>query len=372
MIKTVYFATNRQPLLDPADPAHKKIIGFSSELGPTSGIDVRYGSAKVKVNLARKTYVYDPASLVVAEQKLVFAEGESPVLGSDTIFETIRQSMKEGNRPTLAFIHGFSNTFKDSIERAGWISAFYGLDSDMFVFSWPSRGAILGIPTPYGDYAHDRRNAAASGIAIARTIRRLTDFVDTLAQEQRCEQSIHLICHSMGNFVFRNALQALLRLPDPTTPETTDIAAMASMPSVNVTTPSLRRYFDKVILAAADEDADAFDDVQKFKLLPRICQSVAVYYSEKDWVLGTLSQATKFNGPRLGSEGPDNMGTISDKVTAIDVSDVITTAQDWENHQYYRVFPAVRDDIKAVLKNTPPNMIAHRAPISAGRWRITR
>ena len=88
MIKTVYFATNRQPLLDPADPAHKKIIGFSSELGPTSGIDVRYGSAKVKVNLARKTYVYDPASLVVAEQKLVFAEGESPVLGSDTIFET--------------------------------------------------------------------------------------------------------------------------------------------------------------------------------------------------------------------------------------------------------------------------------------------
>ena len=132
----------------------------------------------------------------------------------------------------------------------------------------------------------------------------------------------------------------------------------------------LRRSFDRMVLAAADEDADAFDDPAKLKYLPRLGQSVTVYHTNKDWVLNTLSAATKFNGPRLGSDGPDNMGSISDKVSAIDVSDVISLAEEPENHQYYRVFPAVRDDIVAVLNGTPQNEVPGRAAVSEGRWRI--
>jgi esterase/lipase superfamily enzyme len=76
------------------------------------------------------------------------------------------------------------------------------------------------------------------------------------------------------------------------------------------------------------------------------------------------------SGPRLGNDGPDNMGTISDKVSAIDVSDVISFEQDPENHQYYRVFPAVRDDIVTVLNGTPQNQVPNRTIVSEGRWRI--
>lgn len=368
MIQTVYFATNRQPLLDPSDPQQRRIIGFGSELGPTSGIDVRYGSAKIDVNLSRKTNVLVPGSLEVADQQLLFAEGQSPILGSDTIFDAIRASMKADNKPTIAFIHGFSNSFIDSIERGGWLSAFYGIDVNMFVFSWPSIISLLPTPTPFGDYAHDRKTAAASGLAVARTLRRLSDFVDKLDQEDRCNQSIHLICHSMGNYVFRNGLQALMKLPEPASPA---LSAVNAMTSLDGTSPSLRRYFDKVILAAADEDADAFDDPTKLKFLPRICRSVTVYYSAKDWILGTLSSGTKFNGPRLGSDGPDNMSTISDKVSAVDVSDVLDASEP-ENHQYYRVFPQVRDDIKAVLKGTPPDKVANRQAISQARWKIVK
>ncbi|NTI44229.1 alpha/beta hydrolase [Rhizobium rhizogenes] len=368
MIQTVYFATNRQPLLDPSDPQQRRIIGFGSELGPTSGIDVRYGSAKIDVNLSRKTNVLVPGSLVVADQQLLFAEGQSPILGSDTIFDAIRASMKTDNKPTIAFIHGFSNSFVDSIERGGWLSAFYGIDVNMFVFSWPSIISLLPTPTPFGDYAHDRKTATASGLAVARTLRRLSDFVDKLDQEDRCNQSIHLICHSMGNYVFRNGLQALMKLPEPASPA---LSAVNAMTSLDGTSPSLRRYFDKVILAAADEDADAFDDPTKLKFLPRICRSVTVYYSAKDWILGTLSSGTKFNGPRLGSDGPDNMSTISDKVSAVDVSDVLDASEP-ENHQYYRVFPQVRDDIKSVLKGTPPDKVANRQAISQARWKIVK
>lgn len=69
---TVYFATNRQPLTDGGE----QIIGFSSELGSTGGIDVRYGRADVEVDIKKGTTTIVPGSLKVAEQKLLFAAGD--------------------------------------------------------------------------------------------------------------------------------------------------------------------------------------------------------------------------------------------------------------------------------------------------------
>jgi esterase/lipase superfamily enzyme len=365
----VYFATNRQPMLEEGTD---KIIGFSSELGPTGGLDVRYGSAEVDVDIAAKTNKIVEGSLTVADQQLLFAPGGSPKFGSKTIFDALRSEMASAKRPALAFIHGFSNSFVDAIERAGWNLVFLGIDANMFVFTWPSIASPIDIPLPYHDYEHDRGTAAASGPAVARTIWRLHDYVDSLAREDRCDQSIHLICHSMGNYVLRNALQALMRLPDPRTAGTGDVRSMMAL-SNDAPDPSvLRRSFDKIILAAADEDSDAFDDPLKLKYLPRIGQSVTVYHNRKDWVLNTLSAVTKFNGPRLGNDGPDNMGSINDKVSAIDVTNVDNFKDDPESHQYYRTIPIVGSDIAAVLKGTPQNQIPNRDPVGSGRWAIRR
>ncbi len=339
-------------------------------MGPTGGLDVRYGRAQVEVDLGNKKYKMVPRSLEVAQQKLLFAAGDTPTLGSKTIFDAIRNDMSNSNRPTIAFIHGFSNSFTDAIERAGWILAFYGIDANMFVFTWPSIASLTGIPRPYDDYVHDRATAAASGPALARTIRRLYDYVDTLAHSERCNQSIHLLCHSMGNYVLRNALQALMRLPDAAAGTSADVRVMSSLSSDTPDPSVLRRCFERIVLAAADEDADAFDDILKLKYLPRIAQSVTVYHTSKDWILNTLSAKTKFNGPRLGNDGPDNMGSISDKVAAVDVSQVISATEDFQSHQYYRTFPAVRDDIVNVLRGTPQNEIPNRAALPGGRWKI--
>jgi esterase/lipase superfamily enzyme len=364
---TVYFATNRQPILKSGT---ETIIDFSSELGPTSGLDVRYGSAQVDVNLAAKSNKLVDGSLKVADQKLLFATRSKPKLGSNTIFDALRDDMANAKRPAIAFIHGFSNSFVDSIERAGWNLVFLGLDANMFVFSWPSIASPIGVPLPYHDYEHDRATAAASGPAVARTIRRLHDYVDSLAREQRCDQSIHLLCHSMGNYVLRNALQALMRLPDPTSAVTGDVRSMMALSSDAPDPSVLRRSFDKIVLAAADEDSDAFDDPLKMKYLPRIGQSVTVYYNRKDWVLNTLSAVTKFNGPRLGNDGPDNMGSINDKVAAIDATNVDNFGDDPQSHQYYRTVRVVGDDIAAVLNGTPQNAIPNRTPAGSGRFAI--
>lgn len=363
---TVYFATNRMPVTNDAG----RIVNFNFNLGPVGGLNVRYGKAEVSIDFAHQKPAMVPGSLLVADETLFGPDGFTPKLGSNTIFDAIRADMAKG-KPTIAFIHGFSNSFQDAIERAGWILAFYGLDANIFVFTWPSKGSIIA-PTPiaYADYVHDRGTAAASGPAVARTIRRLYDYVDSLEREQRCDQPIHLICHSMGNHVMRNALQALMRLPDAAAAPSGDIPSMATL-SASAPDPSrLRRSFDRIILAAADEDADAFDDPLKLKYLPRLGLSVTVYHTDRDWVLNTLSAITKFNGPRLGNGGPDNMATISDKVSAIDVSVVLSPGKDIENHQYYRVFPVVRDDIVAVLNGTPQDKIGNRTAVSPGRWRI--
>jgi esterase/lipase superfamily enzyme len=366
----VYFATNRQP---ETDRTGNDIIGFGSDPGPISGYAVRFGQASVAVDLQQRTNVLVPGSIWVAPEILTPAPGAAPQFGSRTIFEAIRRSMATNGRPTLVFIHGFSNSFQDAVERAGWISAFYaggGFAADIFVFSWPSRGGLLGtVPLPYADYEHDRATAAASGPAVGRTLRFLYDFVDGLPRQDWCKQELHLLCHSMGNYGLRNGLQAWLKLPDPA--DVTSGAPMRSLTFVDraVRDPIMvRKTFDQIILVAADEDDDAFDDPEKLEMLPRLGNAVTVYHTRKDWVLNTLSSKTKFNGPRLGTNGPDNMSAISDKVSAIDVSDVFDLSDDFEGHQYYRKVPAIRDDIIAVLSGKRPTEIPNRAALSPGRW----
>ena len=358
---TVYFATNRQPL---TGTDGQTIVDFGSEPGPVGGLSVRYGSVRVTVAAGDGTIV--PGSLTVAPETLQGPAPFTPQLGSQTIFDALRQAMISGNRPTIVFVHGFSNSFTDAVSRAGTIIDFYGLDANIFAFSWPSRASPLPIPLPYDDYEHDRGTAAAAGPAMARTILRLYDYVESLAPADRCRQKLHLLCHSMGNYALRNGLQALLRMPGlaATDPSTTGIPSGTPNPGI------LRRTFDQIVLAAADEDEDAFDDANKMKYLPRLGNAVTVYYTHRDWVLSTLSAVTKFNGPRLGTFGPDNMDSISDKVAAVDVSQVITVSEDFQSHQYYRRDPTVRDDIVDVLKDKLPDQIAGRQSIVAGRWRL--
>lgn len=370
---TVYFGTNRQPVMNEGSD---QIVGFANDPGPISGYAVRFGQAVVAVDLLKGTNDLMPGSLFVAPEVLTPAPGAPPLLGSRTIFDALRQSMADNGRPTIVFIHGFSNSFQDAIERAGWISTFYaagGFKADIFVFTWPSRGSVLGnVPLPYVDYEHDRGTAAASGPAVGRTFRILYDFVDNLSRDQWCNQELHLLCHSMGCYVLRNGLQAWLKLPDPA-----DAALGAPVRSLTYVDRAVRdpimvrKTFDQIVLAAADEDDDAFDDPNKLGMLPRLGNAVSVYHTRKDWVLNTLSSKTKFNGPRLGTNGPDNMSAISDKVSAIDVSEVFDYGEDIEGHQYYRKIPAIRDDIVAVLSGKRPIDIPGRLALSAGRWLLT-
>ncbi|WP_027666105.1 alpha/beta fold hydrolase [Rhizobium leguminosarum] len=370
---TVYFATNRMPIAGKGSDA---IFDFGPDLGPIDGTAVRFGSAEATIT--KDGAEADMGSLYVAPEKLF---GPDARRGSRDIFERIRTDMQNKGRPTLVLIHGFSNTFQDALERAAWISHFYGIDANIFVFSWPSLGRNLPTPLPYVDYAHDRQTAEASGIAVARTMQILYDFIDGLQRERLCQQPLHLIAHSMGVYVLRHALQALMRrpvqpivgLPEPNSDQQAFDEGRRSttgIPTANADANRLRRTFEEIVLAAGDEDDDSFEDSHELRYLPRIARRVTIYHTHRDWILSTLSRVTKFNGPRLGMDGPDNMAAVSDKVASVDVSEVINASEDFQSHQYYRIFPRVRDDIVAVLGGQANEAINGRANSSAHRYRI--
>ena len=91
----------------------------------------------------------------------------------------------------LVFVHGFNVTFDQALQRAAQLKRDLNYDSALFVFSWPSKGSMLG-------YDDDRANADAA----------VTSLVEFLGEVERATGAtkIHLIAHSMGNRVLLPAL----------------------------------------------------------------------------------------------------------------------------------------------------------------------
>ena len=267
--------------------------------------------------------------------------------GSDKLFEDIRKEASTCTCDILVYIHGFANTFESALSRAAQLREHYlvgrhGQDPQhpvVFAFCWPSNGDI----TPPWEYFSDRSDARSAGPAMARTMQRFTDFMRRNGDP--CNQRIHLVAHSMGNWALRHAVQALLDLNPGRT---------------------LEAVFDNVFLMAADEDDDAFERNSKLKPLLQLARRIHVYHSSDDLSL-VISDTTKFNPNRLGYDGPRNLAKIDEKIVAVDCEEVDDSEFLHVNHQYYRRRPEVIADVQHVLAGKRPSNIPNRVEIQSGR-----
>lgn len=311
---TVYFATNRNPL--PSDNPSD----FGSRFSDANLGDLRFGQAEVvKGELDRGSIKVLP---------------NNAAQGSLALFSQLRQQMRAKSVDSLLFIHGFNVAFDEAVESAAKISEQYaklsgdGYLPNIFVFSWPSDGALTG-------YGNDRHDAEASGYAFARGLVKLTGFLRESDAGQACQQKINLIAHSMGNYVLRHALQQARKINNGAV---------------------LARLFDNVILTAADEDHDAFEHDHKLAKLPELAQRITVYFNTGDLAL-TVADVAKGNPDRLGHDGPSKPHQIPAKVVIVDVSDVVDEAV---GHSYHVSCNKVVKDIVAVLKNESSEKIRGR------------
>ncbi|MDF7775829.1 alpha/beta hydrolase [Sphingomonas sp. AOB5] len=148
----------------------------------------------------------------------------------------------------------------------------------------------------------------------------------------------------MGNYVLRQGVQAI-RAKEPT---------------------KLVRMFDQVILAAADEDDDTFEHEDKLRVLPTLARRITVYYNRSDRAL-LISDTTKANPDRLGSEGPRMLDLLPKKVIIVDCSRIAQDADPLSRHSYYINNAQATADIVSVLANIEDSEIDGRTTIRPER-----
>ena len=332
----VFFATNRNH-----QPGNKKQV-FGRTFNPDGVAALRFGYAD---------FQSDPAKPVLKTLHVypdVLNEPDILKTGGGRFMEDLRKAMSFGPRcDTLVFIHGFNVSFTGALQAGALLGQSVSVGEhpvNIVVFSWPSDGDAV----PWMSYYSDREDARASGPSIARAFLKFRDFVLALDAQDYCQRRVHLLVHSMGAYVLRQALQSLLHKDRE----------------------SLTRLFDQIMLAAPDEDDDAFEHDDKLKLLPRIGRQVTVYFNPLDKGL-TVSDATKANPDRLGSDGPRLIDLLPKKVVLVDCRVVAGDADPFVEHSYYLRSRAMSADMSAVMEDRPLEEIDNRVFVDRLRaWRL--
>jgi esterase/lipase superfamily enzyme len=294
-------------------------------------------------------------------------DGAALKLGSAAMFEELREELKRENKDVIIYLHGFANSFQNSLQRAAALQALYASakqDVIVVLFSWPSNGQVQ----PAWNYFSDREDAEASGIAMGRALARLGEFLEQVREADRqvilaarqegrvpnpeelkqCVRRLHVLAHSMGNWALRHAIHKFIEINGGRAP----------------------RVFDAAFLMAADEDRDALEEPLKLKPLELLANRVFVYHAANDVAL-TISDRTKGMPVRLGSDGPRNFDAISERVMAIDCRDVSKTTLAHGRHQYYRLRDEVIEDVRLTLADSPQDDRPGRAALRPGKsWRL--
>jgi esterase/lipase superfamily enzyme len=190
------------------------------------------------------------------------------------------------------------------------------------LFSWPSNGSMM----PWAAYKSDRVDARNSGASIGRGLLKLRDFLGMLKRESSsienamCGSNVHLLCHSMGNYVLRNAIQKKL---------------------IGYCRGRMPRIFKHVFLCAADEDDDTLEGENGLSRLHELASFVTVYYNREDLAL-YISDTTKGHPDRLGQSGSARPALVHNKVHQVDCTPLIRGLTE---HSYY-LWATVNQDIR--------------------------
>ncbi|WP_439578610.1 alpha/beta hydrolase [Elioraea sp.] len=336
----VHFATNREELFE-----GEEVVGFGPRLNPKSPLWLRYGAAEMAPPKKRSA-PFGLAGIRVAPEQIpgVTAEaGGAPVFGSDAVFEGLRLRLIENDADLLLMLHGYACDFGCALSNAAELKTQWSTKAtplETAIFAWPADGKIV----PWLSYASDRDDARSSAKAVARSLHRLMAYLRALPSKDWCRADIHLVAHSMGNYMLRNALQAL-------------VSDLGGRP--------LPRLFKTIFLMAADEDSDAFEDPKKFARLPELAESVQVYFARNDRAL-MISDLSKGNPDRLGTTGPRTLTALPQKVTLVDCTEVSETSPVSDaNHQYYRKRAEVLADVRQVLAGAAPEQVSGREWVPA-------
>lgn len=266
-----------------------------------------------------------------AEQTIAFEES-----ASTRAFRELKAKMEKGG-DVLIYVHGYNVSWASAVGSALSLQCMLnrsvrgsaGKEITVFLFSWPSDGSCM----PFAAYWSDRKDAEPSGYPFGRGMLKLRNFLARLnnkeedEQDRPCNQNIHLLCHSMGNFVLQNAMPALLE----------------EQPGHR-----LPRLFKHIFLCAADVDDDVLESGKPMNRLVELGHDVSAYFNQGDLALFG-ADVTKGHPDRLGQTGVANDYMVHRKVQQVDCSALVGG---FLEHSYY-LWADVNDDIRLSLNDVP-------------------
>ena len=307
------------------------------------------------------------------------------LLGSKAMFADLQTDMRAG-RDVLLLIHGYNVSWEDAVGSAASLEATMNQPEDsgattqqvrVVLFTWPSNGQAL----PFASYKSDRSDARGSAGAVGRGLLKMRDFLHELGREVRmvnrevqalrtelsgqgmrasevdravaqmeetqvCGQKLHLLAHSMGNYVLQNALNRLWEHSPGT---------------------ALPRLFDHVFLCAADVDDNVLDTGQPLEQVHQVANKVWIYHNPNDTAL-RISDYTKGNPDRLGQRGAARPQALHQKMAQVDCSPLVTGLT---QHSYYTNGRIARD-IRLALQGIAPDHTTRGLRAGAGMniWRF--
>ncbi len=241
-----------------------------------------------------------------------------------------------GQQDAVLLVHGYANTWEDSILRAAQFRDFYAQAEGgtarpfaVLAFGWPSDGLVM---PPNTHYPADRKDAAAAGPAMATLLAEVARVAPAIRGRGL---KLHLIAHSMGNWALRHGLAAH-GPPRGAAP-----------------------LFDEALLTAADEDTDALADPAKLAALPALASRITVNVYDMDVILFIARHMT--GELRLGQHWPPPLPAgRDDAALRVSPSVIELTDPNLTGHQYYRNNLAIRRDVIAVLEGRAQHSIRGR------------
>jgi len=371
---TLYYATNRNHLGDRWSPD-----SYGQDFSTDRSNNLRFGRVTVEVSINKikhflsnkvhkRTGDGEGLSGYIEEKlrkKHLISAFQEPkdsskdtnaVLASTKAFLELKKQM-ELKRDLVIFIHGFNVDWFEAVASALALELMLNRhsqgiddlkDTNVFLFTWPSNGKMMQNKA----YLSDRSDAEDSGIAVARGFLKLRDFLMTLRPKHKdpaikeCGQQLHLLCHSMGNYVLQHALNSLHKLNNQR---------------------HLPQLFQHIFMCAPDVDDNIFEHDQPMVNLHRLARQVTVYYNNGDLAM-YISDYTKGNIDRLGHNGPARPLQLHNKVNQLNCSDIVCGITE---HSYY-LWATVNEDIRQSIDNiNNSDSIRKRIHQSAQIWRLT-
>lgn len=256
-----------------------------------------------------------------------------------------KQLAQSSRKEVFIFVHGFHNTFEDSVYIMAEMWHFLGRIGVPIAYSWPA-----GHPGLFG-YTYDRESSEFTVYHLRQLLTLIAGFPEV--------ERINLVAHSRGTDVVVTAVRELT------------IAARAA--GLN---PREEYKIHNLVLAAPDLDLQVATQRIAGDKLTLSTNRFTVYTSPKDKAIGLSSRIFDSPRGRFGTFGVDNVPiTVEDGMQYSDSNFAVINFSGLREeggggiaHAYFREVPSVssdlilmlRDDLEAGSPGRPLESIGHK------------